>query len=78
MGIEIYVIAHYEQRWAYGSLVPHPSHSSFYLAAVEKKRGGLGTRLGEGLVPLITYRDVCTRRVDLDDNAKGLTCPRTN
>ena len=33
------------------SLVPSPSHPSFYLAAVEKKRG-------EGLVPLITCRDI--------------------
>ena len=53
------------------SLVPSLSHSSFYLAAVEKKRG-------EGLVPLIICRDVCTRRVDLHAHAKGLICQHTN
>ena len=53
------------------SLVPSPSHPSFYLAAVEKKRGGR---------PGTTYhvRDVYMRRVDLHAHAKGLTCPRTN
>ena len=44
--------------YLFGSLVPSPSHPSFISQPCRNSEG-------EGLVPLITCRDVCTRRVGL-------------
>ena len=52
------------------SLVPSPSHPCFCLTAMEKSEG-------EGLVPIITCRDVLTCKVDLHAHAAVLTCPHS-